>query len=99
MDAGTKVYKAVLYTDPTQYAKPYYITEGTTTGIVLSGTEMVRVWDALFPITDGWHSTEAAAKAEAATELCRSIGKMQAALDSMRDEILHDALTTEEAVA
>ncbi len=97
MDAGTKVYKASLYSNPTGYERPWYITEATATGVVVDGVEMVRIHDALFPVTAGWRATETEAKADLDTQLCRVIGQLQRSLDTLREEVLHEALTTEEA--
>jgi hypothetical protein len=45
---------------------------------------------------DGWHETEADAKHDAWRELVRLSGKLQAKIDTLRDEMLHDRLTSEE---
>jgi hypothetical protein len=93
MDAGTKVYKANLYVNPTGQDRPYYMMEATATGVVVDGVEMVRIHDALLPVTDGWRATETEAKADIDTQLCRVIGQLQKSLDTLREEVLHETLT------
>jgi hypothetical protein len=93
MDAGTKVYKASLFTNPTEYESPYYLMEATATGVVVDGVEMVRIHDTLFPLAAGWRETKAEAKADIDTQLCRVIGRLQKSLDTLREEVLHEALT------
>jgi hypothetical protein len=63
---------------------------------------MVRLTsDVLVPLAGAgdWRETKAAAKADAAAGIARQIGKVQAKLDALRAEILHDDLTTEEVTS
>lgn len=99
MDVGQTVYRGVVRNgirDNAEY--PYYMDEATATSIELDGTPLVRFVNLLMPGT-GWHATETAAKQAVVDELVRHIGALQAAADRLRDEILHDHLTTEEAAA
>ena len=97
MDTGSTVYKATLFTNPTQQEQPYYITEATATGIVVDGVQMIRLRDALFPATDGWRESRAEAKADIDPQLCRVIGQLQAALDTLREELLAETLMNGDA--
>lgn len=99
MDTGTTVYKATVLMNPLGPGRPYYMSSAVTTGIVVDGREMVRVHDSLFPMLDGWYPTKAAAKHEAMLELIRMAGMLQKHIDELREEVLHESLTTEEAVA
>lgn len=99
MDVGQRVYRGVVIDrlkDSTEY--PYYMDEATVTSVEMDGKPLVRLVNLLMP-GHGWHTSEAAAKQEVVSELVRHIGALQAAVDRLRDEILHDHLTTEEAAA
>ena len=95
MDKGTKVYRAYVATTPGSY----WIDEGTISEIVVDGVPFVRHYDSLTPLTARWHSTKAGAKADVVKELTKQIGSLQAKLDTVRDEMLHESLTTEEVAA
>ena len=95
MDSGTTVYRAYVATTPGSY----WIDEGTISEIVLDGSPLVRFHDTLTPMGSGWHTTKAGAHAVVVKELARQIGSLQAKLDTIRDEMLHEALTTEEVAA
>ena len=95
MDKGTKVYRAYVATTPGSY----WIDEGTISEIVVDGVPFVRHYDSLTPLTARWHSTKAGAKADVVKELAKQIGSLQAKLDTVRDEMLHESLTTEEVAA
>lgn len=97
MEAGTKVYRYEMFGAITDFSRPFYRQEATATGIVLDGKQMVRLHDLLIP-SDGWHATEREAKAAAVTALVRRIGQLQAVVDTFRDEVLHEDLTTEAAL-
>lgn len=95
MDKGTTVYRAYVATTPGNY----WFDEGVVSEIVVDGVPLVRWFDSLVPLNDKWHTTKAAAKADVVKGLARQIGELQAKLDNLRDEMLHDALTTEEVAA
>ncbi len=95
MDKGTKVFKAHLMVDVFAHDKPYYLQRGEVSGIVVDGKPMVATHSILVSI-NGWHETEADAKHDAWRELVRLSGKLQAKIDTLRDEMLHDRLTSEE---
>jgi hypothetical protein len=95
MDSGTKVYRAYISLQPGSY----WLEEGTVSEIVVDGVPLVRWYDSLVPLTDRWHTSKAGAQGDVVTAMARQIGELQAKLDTLRDEMLHDALTTEEAVA
>ena len=102
MDKGTKVYQSNVYSDPLNASRPFYMNVGETTGIVIDGVPMVRFHTMLVPMNGSgntWHASEAEAKRDAWLELVRKAGAMQALADTLLDEIAHDDLTTEEAVA
>ncbi len=91
MDAGTKVYKAYVFDNV-----DYYLMEAVATGIVVDGVEMARRGTDLVPIADKWHESKTDAKRIAHGVMVRQIGAMQAKADKLAEEILHEALTTEE---
>ena len=92
MDTALKVYKAYVF----DRACDYYLWEGTLTEIEVDGVQMVRHGSSLSPLNEGWNFTKTAAKRDAAARMAVLIGESQARLDKLRDEILHDDLTTEE---
>ncbi len=95
MDSDQKMWKAYVFTNECDF----YLMEGTVTGIVIDGFEMIRHGSALVPISDGWRRSKTEAKRDAAAKIAVIIGQSQAKLDKLRDEILHEDLTTEEAAA
>ena len=95
MDKGTTVYRAYVAMTPGSY----WIDEGTISEIVLDGVPLVRHYDSLTPLTALWHTTKAGAKADVVKEFAKQIGGLQAKLDTLRDEMLHESLTTEEVAA
>ena len=93
MDAGQQVYRAYVCQTPGQY----WIDTGIVTDIVSDGVVMVKMPVGVFtPLDDKWHANKIEAKRDAAAGIARQIGAVQAKLDELRDEILHDDLTTEE---
>jgi hypothetical protein len=96
MDAGQKIYRAYVCSAPGEY----WIDSGVLTDILSNGEPMVRLpSEVLVPLGKDWRETKAAAKADAAAGIARQIGKVQAKLDALRAEILHDELTTEEVTS
>lgn len=95
MEAGTKVYRCQVV-DSTTAKHHWYMQEAVATSIELDGKPMVRLYNLLLP-ADGWHPTEREAKAAVATELVRIVGRIQAEIDTLRDDVLHADLVTEEA--
>jgi hypothetical protein len=92
MDTPIKVYKSYVFDNQCDY----YLWEGTLTDVEVDGVQMVRHGSSLSPLTEGWHFTKAGAKGDAAKRMAVLIGISQARLDKLRDEILHETLTTEE---
>ena len=92
MDNAIKVYKAYVF----DRSCDYYLWEGSLTGIEIDGVQMVRHGSSLVPLNEGWNFTQTAAKKDAAAKIAVLIGKSQAMLDALRDEILHEELTREE---
>ena len=96
MNAGQNVYRAYVCNAPGEY----WIDTGTITDIVSNGQPMVRMRsEVLVPLGKDWRATKADAKADAAARIARQIGAVQAKLDALREEILHDELTTEEVTS
>jgi hypothetical protein len=95
MDKGTTVYRAYIATTP----GTYWFDEGVISEIVVDGKPLVRWFDSLVPLDAKWHATKAGARADVVAGLARQIGELQAKLDKLRDEMLHEALTTEEVAA
>jgi hypothetical protein len=95
MDKGQTVYRAYVATTPGNY----WFDEGVVSEIVVNGVPLVRWFDSLVPLNDRWHATKAGAKADVVRGLARQIGELQAKLDKLRDEMLHEDLTTEEVAA
>lgn len=93
MDKGTKVFRAYVCMNGTDY----WLDKGTISSIVVDGKPLVQWADSLVPFSDKWHETEAEAKADVARELAVDIGRRQAVLDKLRDEILHESLAAEAA--
>jgi hypothetical protein len=93
MDAGTKVYRACIYNQDTG---AFLIDEGTFVGTMPDGIDYVRFASLLVPRDERWHDARGAALAEVVIFFVRKIGEYQAKLDTIRDEILHASLMTEE---
>lgn len=78
---------------------PYhFIAEGEPTSTVLDGCAMVQVGNTLVP-DEGFVATRAEAKEQIALALVRYVGRLQAEIDKLREQILHEALTTQEHAA
>jgi len=92
MNAGTKVYRACIVGE----SGTFLIDEGTIIGTLPDGIEYVRFAGLLVPRDGQWHTTRGAALADVVIFFVRKIGEYQAKLDTLRDEILHCDLTTEE---
>ena len=95
MDAGTKLYRACIYND----TGSFLVDEGTFAGTMPDGIAYVRFATLLVPMDERWHTARGAALADVVIHLVRKIGEFQAKLDTIRDEILHCDLTTEEVAA
>ncbi len=92
MDKGTKVYRAYVGLQP----GTYWFDEGTVSEIVVDGVPLVRWYDSLVPLNDRWHATKARAADDVIKGMVRQIGELQAKIDKLRDEVMHESLTTEE---
>jgi hypothetical protein len=101
MNPGQKVYKADVYStvEGLTESNLYFLSVGTAAAVELDGTPMVRYGEMLLPASRGWHATEAAAKQEVVDTLVKVAGRMQAVIDKLKDEILHEHLIAEEAAA
>lgn len=78
---------------------PYhFIAEGEPTSTVLDGCAMVQVGNTLVP-DEGFVATRAEAKEQIALALVRYVGRLQAEIDKLREQILHEALTAQEHAA
>lgn len=95
MDSGTKVYRAYIAVTP----GTYWIDEGVVSEIVSDGVPLVRWHDSLVPLDNRWHTTKTAAKQDAVWGITRQVGELQAKLDKLRDEVLHETLAAEEVTA
>lgn len=95
LDAGTKVYKLYVYLDQSNWS----INEGVVTDIVANGQHLVRYGSGLYPMGEGWRLTKTECKQDYEAVLVRSIVKMMASLDKLRDEILHETLATQEVAS
>lgn len=95
MDKGTKVFRAYIGSTPDMY----WLDEGAVSAIVVDGKPLVQWGHMLVPLDDKWHTTKAGAQADIVAALARQIGTWQAKLDTLRDEMLHEDLTTEEVAA
>ncbi len=95
MDKGTMVYRAYVSDTPGLY----WIDKGTVSEIVMSGVPLVRLHEVLTPLDEHWHTTRAAALGDVTVKMARQIGGLQAKLDTIRDEMLHESLTAEEVLA
>lgn len=96
MDKGTKVYRAYIGISP----GVHWVDQGVVTEISLNGVPLVdRGGGLMMPLDSTWHTTRAGANRDIVAHLARTIGEWQAKLDAIRDEMLHDDLTTEEAAA
>lgn len=93
METGQNVYRAYVCQTPGDY----WIDVGIITDLAVKGVPLVRMnGEVLLPLSDKWRLTKVHAKADAAAGIARQIGAVQAKLDALRAEILHDELTTEE---
>jgi hypothetical protein len=74
----------------------YWIDEGTISEVVVDGVPLVRFHDTLTPMASGWHDTKAGAQADVVKQLAKQIGGLQAKLDAIRDQMLHEILAAED---
>lgn len=95
MTTETKFYRGQVV-DSLEAQHHWYMQEATATTIELDGRQMVRLYNLLLP-ADGWHPTEREAKAAVVVELVRIVGRLQAEIDTLKDDILHADLVTEAA--
>lgn len=89
MEVGTKVYEG--YVGVT--AENFWINEGTVSDVLVEGQPMVSYCDMLMPMGERWRATRVEAQADIVTQLMRRIGKLQATVDGLMNEML----TTEAA--
>ena len=93
MEVGAKVYEGYVGVN----AEHFWINEGTVSGVVVEGQPMVSHCNTLTPMGERWRATRVEAQADIVTQLLRRIGKLQATVDELKDEMLHAVLTTEAA--
>ncbi len=100
MDAGQAVYRGEVYLtgslDGGNSEARYYISTAVATGIVVDGVEMVRMHDLLLP-ADRFVLNRREAKRQIIDSLVRFAGVLASQIDRLRDEVLHEDLTTEAA--
>lgn len=95
MDSGQKVFKGHVGTVSVSERSAevgFYVTEATFTGIVVDDVPMVRLYTMLVPASE-YVATKAEAKQQIVGQLVRLHGVVQAKIDALRDEIMHDLLT------
>lgn len=93
----TKVYRGYLGCGRRDDGSPiYWIDEAKVTSLELDGCEMVR-WGDMFVPRAGWCETKTEAKQQIVDKLVLQAGIMQASIDRLKDEIVHECLTTEAA--
>jgi len=76
----------------------WYVDKATATGIEVDGAAMVKFHDMLIPARD-FTESQIQAKQQVVDELIRIVGTIQVQIDTLRDEILHEILSTEERAA
>lgn len=97
MDAGQAVYRGeVFHTGSFDSAARYYISTAVATGVAVDGVEMVRMGDLLIP-AGKFVTTRREAKQQIIDTLVRFSGVLAAQIDTLRDEALHEDLTSEAA--
>jgi hypothetical protein len=72
------------------------IDEATTTGVELDGCEIVNFYGTYVPAA-GWCGSRTEAKQQIVDKLIEKAGILQAQIDRLKDEIVHECLTTEAA--
>lgn len=92
------MYRGTVFSAITDCSHPYYMQEAAETSIELDGVPLVNLAGMLLP-AKGWHRREADAKADVRTQLIRHIGQLQAVVDRLADEILHEDLLHEEVTS
>ena len=100
MDAGQTVYRGQVVRSFSSHDGRilWYVDEATTTGIEVDGQAMVRIHDMLLPARE-FTESRMQAKQQVVDELVRIVGTIQAQIDTIRDEILHEILAPEERAA
>lgn len=93
MDKGTKVYRAYIGITP----GVWWLDEGEVTEIVMDGKQLIRWHNSLVPMDLTWHPIKSSAKADVVRGLANQIGGLQAKLDTIRDEMLHESMMQDEA--
>lgn len=76
----------------------HWVTQATGTGIQIDGVDMVRMHTLVLP-AEGWVATKREANLQIIHQLVRHIGAVQAEVDRLRDEMLHEDILSEEAAA
>lgn len=97
MQAGQTAYRGEVYsTGGIISGAKWYIGEAVVTGIEVDGMPMVRLHNALLPASD-YVATKVEAKQQIVDTLTRAVGVLMKQIDTLKDEIVHDLLTTEAA--
>lgn len=93
---ATKVYRGYVGTERHDNTRMTCIDEAVPTGIEIDGCEIVN-WHGTYVPAAGWLATPTAAKQQIVDKLVEKVGVLQAQIDRLKDEIVHECLTTEAA--
>lgn len=97
MDRGQTVFRGEAYTTGTLgHGARWYISEATVTGVEVDGVPMARVGALLTPV-NRYVESKTEAKQQVVDELVREVSALTKQIETLRDEILHECLTTQEA--
>lgn len=99
MVSGQKVYTGIVgVTMDSERGLFTMVGDGIATGISVDGEVMVRVGDTLLKGSE-FVTTKTEAKQQIVEKLVRIAGVVQRQIDTLKDEIIHEQLTVEEAAA
>lgn len=94
--AGETVFKGEITTTCLDSSIPYYVTQATLTGLEVDGIAMARIGSVLVPASE-YVATKTEAKQQVVEKLIGIVGSLQATIDRLKDEVLHETLTQEAA--
>lgn len=92
----TTVYRGYVGGERHDGTRLVCIDEATTTGVELDGCVIVNFYGTYVPAT-GWCGSRTEAKQQIVDKLIEKAGILQAQIDRLKDEIVHECLTTEAA--
>lgn len=93
---ATKVFRGYVGSERYDGTRLTYIDEAVPTGVELDGCLIVN-WHGTYVPADGWLATQREAKQQIVDKLIERVGILQAQIDRLKDEIVHECLTTEAA--